>query len=196
MVKSSKGKEKNIIVYTPGLQAARRGQGGALLEWSVGENAALRRQVEGWSFLRSAVRNVMDARPRLLASMIKATLVGRRHGDASPHPQESVLHINVGEGARFREGHREAMVATGIGRVERARVQEARAVIACRVPTWSTEEPIGDRRKGLPGEKRHSMDLVDRVVGPYHRVSNLHVDVLQEIAHDCRVVEDHIAACR
>ena len=136
------------------------------------------------------------AMSRGLSSMIKPALVGRRHDDASPHPQESVLHINVGEGARFREGHREAMVATGIGRVERARVQEARAVIACRVPTWSTEEPIGDQRKDLPGEKRHAMDLVDRVVGPEHRVSNPHVDVLREIAHDCRVVEDHIAACR
>ena len=122
-------------------------------------------------------------------------LVGRRHDDPSLHPQGSVSNINVREGARFREGHREAVVATGIGRVERARVQEARAVIACRVPTWIIFVPIGERRKGLPGEKSHSMDLVDRVVGPYHRVSTPHVDVSREIAHDCRVVEDNIAAC-
>ncbi len=126
---------------------------------------------------------------------MNTSLVGRRHDDASPHPQESVSNINVREGARFRECHSEAVIATGIGPVERARVQKARAVIACRVPTWTTEVPIGDRRKGLPGEKSHSMDLVDRVVGPYHRVSNPHVDVLREIAHDCRVVEDNIAAC-
>jgi hypothetical protein len=127
--------------------------------------------------------------------MIKPALAGRRHDDASPHPQERVSNINVREGARFREGHREAVVATGIGPVERARVQEARAVIACRFPTWTTEVPIGERRKGLPGGKRHSMDLVDRVVGPDHRVSHPHVDVWREIAHDRRVVEDHIAAC-
>ena len=123
-------------------------------------------------------------------------LVGRRHDDPSLHPQESVSNINVREDARFRECHSEAVVATAIGRVEHARVQEARAVIAGRVPTWTTFVPIGDRRKGLPGEKRYSMDLVDRVVGPDHRVSNPHVDVSREIAHDCRVVEDHIAACR
>jgi hypothetical protein len=50
------------------------------------------------------------------------------------------------------------------------------------------------RPKGLPGEKRHFMDLVDRVVGSDHRVSNPHVDVSRQIAHDCRDVEDHIAA--
>ena len=56
--------------------------------------------------------------------------------------------------------------------------------------------PIGDQRKDLPGEKGHSMDLVDRVIGPYYCVSHPHVDGSREIAHDCRVVEDHIAACR
>ena len=125
----------------------------------------------------------------------QACLVGRRHDDASPHAQESVSNINVRVAARFREGHREAVVATGIGRVERARVQEARAIIAFRVPTWTTHVPIGDQRKGLPGEKSHSMDLVDRVVGPYHRVSHPHMDVSREISHDRRVMEDYIAAC-
>src|SRR5436305_14475936 len=86
------------------------------------------------------------ARSRVLAAMSKPALVGRRHDDASLHPQGSVSNINVREGARFREGHSEAVVATAIGRVEHARVQEARAVIAGRVPTWTTFVPIGDRR--------------------------------------------------
>lgn len=126
--------------------------------------------------------------------MLKPGLVGRRHEDASLHPQDSISYIEVWEGARFCEGHGEAVVATDISPVERARVQEARAVIACRVPTWRRQVPIGDQRKGLPGEERHSMDLVDCVVDPHDRVSYPHMYVLREVSHDCRVVEDHIAA--
>ena len=128
--------------------------------------------------------------------MSTPTLVGGRHDDASLHPQDSVSNIHVREGPRFRKCHREAVGTTGIGRVERARVQEARAIIACRVPNGTSFVPIGNQRESLPGEKRHAMDLIDGVVGPDHRVSNPHVDVLREKSHDRCVVEFHIAAGR
>src|SRR2546430_15326567 len=96
------------------------------------------------------------AMSRGLSSMIKPALVGRRHDDPSLHPQESVSNINVREDARFRECHSEAVVATGIGRVERGRVQEAQAVIASWGPTWITFVPIGERRQRLPGARSHS----------------------------------------
>ena len=38
------------------------------------------------------------AMSRGLASMVKPALVGRRHNDVSPYPQESVSHVNVGAG--------------------------------------------------------------------------------------------------
>jgi hypothetical protein len=44
-----------------------------------------------------AVRTAM-AMSKGLASMVKPALVCRRHDDVSPHPQESVSHVNVGAG--------------------------------------------------------------------------------------------------
>src|SRR5947199_9715485 len=39
------------------------------------------------------------------------------------------------------------------------------------------------------------MDLVDGVVGPDDRVSNMHVEVLRKISHNRRIVEHNVAAC-
>jgi hypothetical protein len=119
----------------------------------------------------------------------------RCHDDASLHPQDKVSNINVGEGPAFVNVKARLWGRSGAAGLEQSRIEESRAVIASAVPGWATPVPFWDLRQGLSGEESHCMGLIDGVVGPYHGVANMDVDVLRKISHDCRIVEYNIAAC-
>src|SRR5215471_7633489 len=117
----------------------------------------------------------------------------RRHCHLSPHAQDNVADVEVAEGASFGECQGEAVVAAGVGGVKRAGVEEAGAVVGYPVAGGAGVVPAGDLRQGLSGEEGDPVDLAG-VVGPDDGIPCVNVEVVREISHHGRGVEDDIAA--
>lgn len=115
--------------------------------------------------------------------------VRRCHDDVSPHSQDEVSDINVGEGARSGECQREAAGPAGLSRGEKAGVEEARPVVASVVRGGGAEEPLGEDGKGLPGEECHAMLLIAGVVGPDNGVADVDVHVLRQVSPICSTTQ-------
>ena len=96
----------------------------------------------------------------VIAGEPRVTAMLRRHGDVSLHSQDRVGDVDVGEGARFGECQGKGVVAAGVGRVERPGVEVGRAVVGYSVAGGAAEVPVGDRRQGLSGEERDSVDFL------------------------------------
>ena len=75
------------------------------------------------------------------------------HDDASLQPHDQVANINVGEGAHSGECQSKAVVPASPRRVEQARVEESRAVIASAVPGRVTGVPLRELGERLSGEE-------------------------------------------
>src|SRR3982751_4220728 len=85
------------------------------------------------------------------------------------------------------------MVSSGVGRVQGARVEEARAVVVDAISGWAAGVPFRDLGKGLAGQEGDAVHLTG-VIGPDDGVAGAHADAAREVPHDRRGVEGDVTA--